>query len=77
MILGFNAFLPQGYEITMPNEEEIQQKKPVEFEEAMNFVNKIKVSNLFLPNSFLRFWGGIRIKVRLTSFALPTDLFPK
>ncbi|XP_020097203.1 paired amphipathic helix protein Sin3-like 4 [Ananas comosus] len=37
LILGFNNFLPKGYEIKFPEE-----KKPVEFEEAINFVNKIK-----------------------------------
>jgi len=48
LILGFNTFLPKGYEITLPLEEEQPpQKKPVEFEEAINFVNKIKVQTLF------------------------------
>lgn len=42
LILGFNTFLPKGYEITLPPDDEPQQKKPVEFEEAINFVNKIK-----------------------------------
>uniref|UniRef100_A0A2P2MR82 Paired amphipathic helix protein Sin3-like 4 isoform X2 n=1 Tax=Rhizophora mucronata TaxID=61149 RepID=A0A2P2MR82_RHIMU len=43
LILGFNTFLPKGYEITLPSEDEqLPQKKPVEFEEAINFVNKIK-----------------------------------
>ncbi|KAK1302225.1 Paired amphipathic helix protein Sin3-like 4 [Acorus calamus] len=42
LILGFNTFLPKGYEITLPPEDEVPQKKPVEFEEAINFVNKIK-----------------------------------
>ncbi|XWS68918.1 hypothetical protein CRYUN_Cryun04dG0134600 [Craigia yunnanensis] len=43
LILGFNTFLPKGYEITLPVEDEQPpQKKPVEFEEAINFVNKIK-----------------------------------
>ncbi|KAK6281649.1 hypothetical protein POUND7_015474 [Theobroma cacao] len=42
LILGFNTFLPKGYEITLPQEDEPTQKKPVEFEEAINFVNKIK-----------------------------------
>ncbi|XP_008787938.2 paired amphipathic helix protein Sin3-like 4 isoform X1 [Phoenix dactylifera] len=37
LILGFNTFLPKGYEIKLPEE-----KRPVEFEEAINFVNKIK-----------------------------------
>ncbi|KAM7269592.1 hypothetical protein ACFE04_025089 [Oxalis oulophora] len=43
LILGFNTFLPKGYEITLaPDEEQPPPKKPVEFEEAINFVNKIK-----------------------------------
>lgn len=42
LILGFNTFLPKGFEITLPLEDEPQPKKPVEFEEAINFVNKIK-----------------------------------
>ncbi|KAK7407307.1 hypothetical protein VNO78_09111 [Psophocarpus tetragonolobus] len=43
LILGFNTFLPKGYEITLPSEDEQPPpKKPVEFEEAINFVNKIK-----------------------------------
>ncbi|XP_060214426.1 paired amphipathic helix protein Sin3-like 4 isoform X1 [Lycium barbarum] len=41
LILGFNTFLPKGYEITNP-EDEPPVKKPVEFEEAISFVNKIK-----------------------------------
>lgn len=48
LILGFNTFLPKGYEITLPLEhEQPPQKKPVEFEEAINFVNKIKVGISF------------------------------
>lgn len=43
LILGFNTFLPKGYEITLPLEDEQPvPKKPVEFEEAISFVNKIK-----------------------------------
>ncbi|WCJ21740.1 Paired amphipathic helix protein Sin3-like 4 [Euphorbia peplus] len=43
LILGFNTFLPKGYEITLPLEDDQPpQKKHVEFEEAINFVNKIK-----------------------------------
>lgn len=42
LILGFNTFLPKGFEITLPSEDEPTPKKPVEFEEAINFVNKIK-----------------------------------
>uniref|UniRef100_A0A804QJM7 Histone deacetylase interacting domain-containing protein n=2 Tax=Zea mays TaxID=4577 RepID=A0A804QJM7_MAIZE len=37
LILGFNAFLPKGYAIKLQEE-----KKPVDFVEAINFVNKIK-----------------------------------
>jgi paired amphipathic helix protein Sin3a len=47
LILGFNTFLPKGYEITLPIEgEQPQPKKPVEFDEAMSYVNKIKVKVL-------------------------------
>ncbi|KAH7532571.1 hypothetical protein FEM48_Zijuj04G0034500 [Ziziphus jujuba var. spinosa] len=41
LILGFNTFLPKGYEITI-DEDETPPKKTVEFEEAISFVNKIK-----------------------------------
>ena len=40
LILGFNAFLPKGYEITL---EEGPKRQPVEFQQAINYVNKIKV----------------------------------
>ncbi|KAL8528277.1 hypothetical protein ACS0TY_005906 [Phlomoides rotata] len=42
LILGFNTFLPKGYEITLTEEEEAPAKRTVEFEEAISFVNKIK-----------------------------------
>ncbi|CAN1311175.1 Paired amphipathic helix protein Sin3-like 4 [Linum perenne] len=43
LILGFNTFLPKGYEITLPlDDEQAPRTKPVEFEEAITFVNKIK-----------------------------------
>ncbi|XP_024018495.1 paired amphipathic helix protein Sin3-like 2 isoform X1 [Morus notabilis] len=41
LILGFNTFLPKGYEITI-DEDEAPPKKIVEFQEAISFVNKIK-----------------------------------
>ncbi|KAF3625274.1 Paired amphipathic helix protein Sin3-like 1 [Capsicum annuum] len=41
LILGFNTFLPKGYEITLSDEDEAP-KKTVQFEEAISFVNKIK-----------------------------------
>ncbi|ESQ28214.1 hypothetical protein EUTSA_v10018014mg [Eutrema salsugineum] len=43
LILGFNTFLPKGFEITLlPEDDQPLPKKPVEFEEAISFVNKIK-----------------------------------
>jgi len=41
LILGFNTFLPEGYEITIPYEE-VPRKQPVEFNHAIIYVNKIK-----------------------------------
>ena len=41
LILGFNTFLPRGYEITLPPEEDKKQPA-VEFDQAINYVNKIK-----------------------------------
>ncbi|WCJ21741.1 Paired amphipathic helix protein Sin3-like 4 [Euphorbia peplus] len=41
LILGFNTFLPKGYEITLPQPP--QTKKLVGFEEAISLVNKIKM----------------------------------
>ncbi|WCJ21742.1 Paired amphipathic helix protein Sin3-like 4 [Euphorbia peplus] len=42
LILGFNTFLPTGYKITLPLED-LQQKKHVEFGDAIDFVNKVKI----------------------------------
>ncbi|KMZ65167.1 hypothetical protein ZOSMA_333G00030 [Zostera marina] len=49
LILGFNDFLPHGYSIQSiaTNPVDLEDKKPIEFEEAISFVNKIKVSVLF------------------------------
>lgn len=44
LIFGFNTFLPKGYEITVIEEEEAPAKRTVEFDEAISFVNKIKVT---------------------------------
>ncbi|KAI7731827.1 hypothetical protein M8C21_028780 [Ambrosia artemisiifolia] len=44
LILGFNPFLPKGSEITLPREHgQGHFKKPLDFEEAIGFVNKIKM----------------------------------
>jgi paired amphipathic helix protein Sin3a len=40
LILGFNTFLPKGYEIKVQDID--THKKPVDFTEAIGFVNKIK-----------------------------------
>mmetsp|Transcript_2091 Transcript_2091/g.7479 ORF Transcript_2091/g.7479 Transcript_2091/m.7479 type:complete len:1018 (-) Transcript_2091:188-3241(-) len=43
LIVGFNAFLPKGYEIELPpQEQQNASKPPVEFDQAINYVNKIK-----------------------------------
>lgn len=43
LIFGFNTFLPKGYEITVIEEEDAPPKGSIEFEEAIGFVNMIKV----------------------------------
>ncbi|PKU60527.1 Paired amphipathic helix protein Sin3-like 3 [Dendrobium catenatum] len=43
LILGFGKFLPNGYEIKVPEEKKPEKKKPADFHEAFNFVSKIKV----------------------------------
>lgn len=74
LILGFNTFLPKGYEITLPLEDDQPtQKKPVEFEEAINFVNKIKVENLAQPCNMFAFY-----ELQLILFLLMhADTFPR
>jgi paired amphipathic helix protein Sin3a len=42
LLLGFNTFLPKGYKITLQPEDE-KPKKPVDFQVAIEFVNRIKV----------------------------------
>lgn len=41
-MLGFNTYMPKGNEIPI-DEDETPPKKTVGVEEAINFVNKIKV----------------------------------
>ncbi|KAL7610919.1 hypothetical protein Lser_V15G11480 [Lactuca serriola] len=44
LLLGFNPFLPKGFQITLPlDDEQHHVKKPLEIEEAILFVNKIKM----------------------------------
>ncbi|EYU22456.1 hypothetical protein MIMGU_mgv1a019853mg, partial [Erythranthe guttata] len=43
LVLGFNAFLPEGYKITLPSDDQpVPKKKRVCFDQAINYVNKIK-----------------------------------
>ncbi|GJU59038.1 endopeptidase [Tanacetum coccineum] len=51
LILGFNTFLPKEYEITI---DEPQAKKPVEFSEVYQFVNKIKVLTTMDARTYLK-----------------------
>ena len=53
LIFGFNTFLPKGFELTLDDleEEEAPPKKTVEFEEAITFVNKIKVKQKVLTHN--------------------------
>ncbi|CAI9105938.1 OLC1v1004975C1 [Oldenlandia corymbosa var. corymbosa] len=57
LLLGFNKFLPQGYEITVDDEEEGNPNEKIrESELALGFVEKIKKrfeSNNHVCNSFL------------------------
>ncbi|XP_006602356.1 paired amphipathic helix protein Sin3-like 4 isoform X5 [Glycine max] len=68
LILGFNTFLPKGYEITLPLEDEQPpQKKPVEFAEAINFVGKIKArfyANDRVYKSFLDILNMYRMEAK-------------
>ncbi|KAL8228939.1 hypothetical protein R6Q57_013839 [Mikania cordata] len=44
LLLGFNPFLPKGFEINLPRENgQHHVKKPLDIEEAIVFVNKIKM----------------------------------
>ncbi|KAF0901129.1 hypothetical protein E2562_038038 [Oryza meyeriana var. granulata] len=53
LILGFNAFLPKGYAIKLQDLE----KKPVNFMEAINFVNKIKAQFQLEDHVYKSFLG--------------------
>ncbi|PHU24937.1 Paired amphipathic helix protein Sin3-like 1 [Capsicum chinense] len=53
LILGFNTFLPNGYEITLRDEDR-SPKKTTEFEEAIGCVNKARFqSDVHVYKSFL------------------------
>eukprot|EP00249_Psilotum_nudum_P001045 c13326_g1_i1 orf=230-2287(+) len=42
LILGFNAFVPEGHKITLLPEDEHSKQQPVLFEQAIHYVDKIK-----------------------------------
>ncbi|XP_060193598.1 paired amphipathic helix protein Sin3-like 1 isoform X2 [Lycium barbarum] len=63
LILGFNTFLPNGYEITFNDDEEASLTKSVEFEQAVSLVNKIKKrfrNADYVYKSFINILGKFR-----------------
>ncbi|KAL0421248.1 UNVERIFIED_CONTAM: Paired amphipathic helix protein Sin3-like 4 [Sesamum latifolium] len=77
LILGFNTFLPKGYEITLPPEDEpFQKKKPVEFEEAISFVNKIKMLYERMHSAKLHS-SSHENKWKILNDAKPTDSYAR
>ena len=46
LILGFNAYLPNGYEIMLNDEEKTSLKNATNYEEERHFVENIKVTLL-------------------------------
>lgn len=69
LIFGFNTFLPKGYEITLDDELEPPAKKTVEFQEAISFVNKIKVE------TFASSCYSTVIKILVKQFLISDILF--
>lgn len=71
LIYGFNTFLPKGFEITLIEEDEAPPKKTVDFEEAIHFVNKIKV---FSESLLLSFSSGVSLHLvsQCTTFFIVT-----
>ncbi|AAB61109.1 F20P5.23 gene product [Arabidopsis thaliana] len=55
LLLGFNTFLPTGFEITLSDDELTSNSKFAHFDEAYEFVNKVKTrfQNNDVFNSFL------------------------
>ncbi|XP_059294864.1 paired amphipathic helix protein Sin3-like 2 [Lycium ferocissimum] len=42
LILGFNSFLPKGYQTILNNDNKAPPRKTIEFDEAISFVNKVR-----------------------------------
>ncbi|KAL0014194.1 hypothetical protein SO802_001263 [Lithocarpus litseifolius] len=60
LISGFNIFVPKGYEMALDNDEALPQEKTVKCQEAISFVNKIKVrfqNDEHVYKSFLDIWN--------------------
>ncbi|GFS31786.1 hypothetical protein Acr_00g0019190 [Actinidia rufa] len=47
LLADLHTFLPAGYEIPMPVQKDDLVSRAVEFEEEVNFVNKVKLCRLF------------------------------
>lgn len=43
LLLGFNTFLPMGFEITLEDDQRPSNLKSAHFDDAYEFVNKVKV----------------------------------
>ncbi|KAM3713716.1 hypothetical protein ACB098_01G279800 [Castanea mollissima] len=60
LISGFDIFLPKGYEMALDNDEALPQEKTVECQEAISFVNKIKIrfqNDEHVYKSFVEIWN--------------------
>lgn len=43
LLHGFNIFLPEGYEITVPEADKLPPKRTAKVDSAINFLVKVKV----------------------------------
>ncbi|KAF3957072.1 hypothetical protein CMV_017874 [Castanea mollissima] len=60
LISGFNIFLPKGHEIAVDDDESLPQEKTVECQEAISFVDKIKIrfqNDEHVYKAFLEIWN--------------------
>ncbi|XP_055808961.1 paired amphipathic helix protein Sin3-like 1 isoform X4 [Solanum dulcamara] len=60
LLLGFNAFVPNGYKIILNDEDKDPPKKPAGQEQALNLVNKIKQKHLGNNHEFKSFLNIMR-----------------
>uniref|UniRef100_A0A7N2L0L1 Uncharacterized protein n=1 Tax=Quercus lobata TaxID=97700 RepID=A0A7N2L0L1_QUELO len=60
LISGFNIFLPKGHEIALDDYEALPQEKTVKCQEAISFVDKIKIrfqNDEHVYKAFLDIWN--------------------